>query len=596
MNRPPGRRRVVTHLPARTLGWTLTAVTVWQLDRSIDAKNDVRFVSAVDRLAESIARRLATYTDMLRAGAGMIDASGSFDHQRFRTFVQRLELKTRYPGIQGVGFTARIAPADLASVVRTEQGSWPAFKVWPEGPRDEYHAILDLEPMDERNRQALGYDMFTEPVRRAAMERARDTGEPAASGPVTLVQEIDEDKQPGFLIYVPVYRGPGPPGSVERRRESLVGFVYSPFRAGDLFQGILFDQSAPAGFRLVDAGSPGVVLHATSTPEAGASTIDRTIDAGGRQWQASFFALPVLEQTSTAGLVPIVGWLGALITMVVAGLVALQTAARLRLEVAEHKAREHAAAMEVARAEAERVNRVKDEFLATLSHELRTPLNAMLGWLQMLERGSIPEGRRAQALETVIRNAEVQSKLIDDLLDMSRIISGRLRMEPGEVRMQEIVDAAVAMVRTAADAKGITLYTSYEEVPVIVADGGRLQQVVWNLLTNAVKFTPAGGHIAVTLTRGQRHLELEVRDTGVGIAPEFLAHVFDAFRQADASTAREHTGLGLGLSIVRNLVELHGGSVEARSEGQGQGAAFLVRIPLIEPRSLDAQRLDGVHA
>ena len=592
MNRARRRGSVVSHLPAvivLLLGWTLTAVTVWQLDRSIHTKNRERFVSAVDRLAESIGRRLATYTDMLRAGAGMVEASGGFDHQRFRTFVQRLDLKTRYPGIQGVGFTARITPAELASVLRIEAESRPDFSVWPPGPRDEYHAILDLEPMDERNRQALGFDMFTEPVRRTAMESARDSGEPAASGPVTLVQEIDDAKQPGFLIYMPVYRGPGRPDSVERRREALLGFVYSPFRAGDLFSGILLDQRARAGFRLVDASRPDVVLHATSAAEDPEFAVERTLDIGGRQWQASFFSLPVLEQTSTAGLVPIAGWLGALITMVVAGLVAMQTRARLRLEAAEQKARDHATAMEEARAEAERVNRVKDEFLATLSHELRTPLNAMLGWLQMLQRGSIPEARRAEALETVMRNAEAQSRLIDDLLDMSRIISGRLRMDTTEVRLPEVVDSAVAMVRNAADAKGLSVYTSYDDVPPIIADGNRLQQVAWNLLTNAVKFTPAGGHIAVTLTRTARHLELEVRDTGVGIHPDFLPRAFDAFRQADASMGREQGGLGLGLSIVRNLVEMHGGAVDARSEGIGKGAAFVVRLPIIEPRPLEAQ-------
>ncbi len=244
-----------------------------------------------------------------------------------------------------------------------------------------------------------------------------------------------------------------------------------------------------------------------------------------------------------------------------------------------------------ARAEVERVGLMKDEFLATLSHELRTPLNAVLGWSDIL-RAKAPEGSELRrGLETIGRNARAQAQLIEDLLDMNRIVSGKIRLDVQRTDLPTIVTAAIEAVRPSVDARSVRLRSTIDpNAGPVFGDPSRLQQIVWNLLTNAVKFTPKGGRIDVLVERVNSHVEITVHDSGVGITAEFLPHVFERFRQADSSTTRRYGGLGLGLAIVRQLVELHGGSVVATSPGEGQGSSFVVSLPLRPVRDDDASR------
>ena len=233
-----------------------------------------------------------------------------------------------------------------------------------------------------------------------------------------------------------------------------------------------------------------------------------------------------------------------------------------------------------ARMDAEAANRVKDEFLSTLSHELRTPLTAIMGWADLLLHDEVEPDKRRQAIETIFRNANSQCQLIDDLLEVSRIITGKLRLEFVACDLQSVIEAAAEGIRPTAEAKGVRLQVLLEpHTGPVFGDGERLQQVVWNLLSNGVKFTRKGGLVQVTLQRVKTHVEIEVKDTGVGIKPDFLPHVFERFRQADGSTTRNYGGLGLGLAIVRHLVELHGGNARAESAGADQGSKFTVRLP-----------------
>ncbi len=233
-----------------------------------------------------------------------------------------------------------------------------------------------------------------------------------------------------------------------------------------------------------------------------------------------------------------------------------------------------------ARAEAERSSQMKDEFLATLSHELRTPLTAILGWSQVLRRGGRGEADLQKGLQTIERNARAQAQLIEDLLDMSRIMSGKILLDIGAVAPAAVADAAIDTVRPAAAGKNIVIERDFQPCGTVAADAGRLQQVLWNLLSNAIKFTPQDGTVRIGVREAGGHAEIVVADTGIGIGHEFLAHVFEHFRQADSSTTRRHGGLGLGLSIVRHLIEQHGGTVAASSAGEGRGATFTVRLPL----------------
>ncbi|HYY43093.1 MAG TPA: GAF domain-containing protein, partial [Pyrinomonadaceae bacterium] len=245
--------------------------------------------------------------------------------------------------------------------------------------------------------------------------------------------------------------------------------------------------------------------------------------------------------------------------------------------------------------EAQESSRLKDEFLATVSHELRTPLTAILGWAHMLRTGQFDEHSTAKAFETIERNARAQSQLIDDLLDVSRIITGKLRIDVRPIDPNSFIEAAVEAVRPAAEAKGVRVQRIMDTgVATVSGDPVRLQQVVWNLLSNAIKFTPKGGRVQVRLERVNSHIEIAVSDSGTGIQPEFLPYVFDRFRQADQRTTRQHGGLGLGLAIVRHLVELHGGTVRAESLGAGQGSVFTVLLP-VAPVYQSAVREERVH-
>ena len=231
--------------------------------------------------------------------------------------------------------------------------------------------------------------------------------------------------------------------------------------------------------------------------------------------------------------------------------------------------------------EAERASRAKDEFIAVLSHELRTPLTAILGWAVLIRDGRMPPESVPRALSIIEQNARSQGRIIDDLLDISKIITGKLALDVEPLILADIVRSAIDSIRIAADAKQIRISADLApDVPPISGDPSRLQQIFWNLLSNAVKFTEKGGRIQVTLQRDDVQAEIIVRDNGVGIRKDVLPHIFDRFRQADSSTARTYGGLGLGLAIVRHLAEMHGGTVEAKSEGEGKGAEFVLRFPL----------------
>lgn len=251
----------------------------------------------------------------------------------------------------------------------------------------------------------------------------------------------------------------------------------------------------------------------------------------------------------------------------------------------ELRNRELLASEREARSEAERATRLKDEFVATLSHELRTPLNAILGWTQILQRKGHDDATFDKAVNVIDRNCRVQVQMIEDLLDMSRIMSGKIRLEVHPLNPADIIESVVLSVQPTADVKGVEIRTILGSAGVIQADPSRLQQIIWNLLTNAIKFTPRGGRIAITLRKIGSHILMEVSDTGLGITADFLPFVFDRFRQADGSTTRKHGGLGLGLSIVKNLVEMHGGTISVTSPGPDRGSTFSMVFPLAAVRA-----------
>jgi signal transduction histidine kinase len=295
--------------------------------------------------------------------------------------------------------------------------------------------------------------------------------------------------------------------------------------------------------------------------------------AGGEQSRASLRTLQTLELLRNVTLLDRPVRLTALVSTL---------RAALRARERQYELRDVLMALRAARDEAERANRLKDDFLATLSHELRTPLNAILGWVSMLQNGQAPPDRLPHALGVIRRNADLQAQIVADVLDMSRIITGRMQLAVEPLDLSALIAGAVETIRPAADAKELTIGVDVAEgIPTIHGDSARLQQILWNLLSNAVKFTPVGGRIAVTARRGGMGVMLSVADTGAGLDVDFLPYAFDRFRQGDQSFTRTQGGLGLGLAIVKHLVELHGGEVTAYSEGPNTGATFVVELPVV---------------
>jgi len=288
----------------------------------------------------------------------------------------------------------------------------------------------------------------------------------------------------------------------------------------------------------------------------------------------------VSEVLRESNVSPSPGDLRVLTRFITSGIAQALTAERPGQEESRDERERLLAREKASRQEAEEANRLKDEFLTTVSHELRTPLTAMLGWVQVLRNGNIPPEKRERALETIERNARAQGQLIEDLLDVSRIMSGKLKLAVEPVEVSAVVEQALESVRPAADAKGLRLQTALDSTSSVMGDAHRLQQVVWNLLSNAVKFTPKGGRVQVFIERRDSSVEITVADTGPGISPDFLPHIFERFRQAEGTLTRRAGGLGLGLSIVKQLVEMHGGTVNAFSAGVGKGTTMTVRLPL----------------
>ena len=353
--------------------------------------------------------------------------------------------------------------------------------------------------------------------------------------------------------------------------------------------------------RVVLMNLPGMALLEIEDPDSvqgeqwttlwndDAGLAERAIDDATTKGEGRFHAFrPTVKGTPK--------WWDVIVTPIRDDAGSVQQLVTVSRDISEQKRAEQERALllaseRTARSEAERAARMKDDFVSTLSHELRTPLNAILGWIGVLKQQQSPE-TLAKAIDVIDRNSRRQSQMVDDLLDMSRIMSGKLRLDVQRLDAASVIEEALASAQPAADAKGVRLVKLLGSAAIVQGDPGRLQQIVWNLVSNAIKFTPRGGMVQVTLRKVDSHIHIQVSDSGQGIRADVLPHVFQRFRQGDGSATRHHGGLGLGLAIVKNLVEMHGGSVEASSEGEGHGSVFTVRLPLAMAASVPESRAD----
>ena len=777
-------RRVLLPYVLLLVGLAFTAIVYYYFSKLTFEQDQSRFQKTVQELQDRIRLKVETSIALLRAGTGLFAASDDVSVDEFNKFVQQFDLERNYPGVQGIGFATVFRPDQKDALIeRMRAGGDTDFEVRPAEPRDVYTAIIYLQPSAKRNELAIGYDMFTEPVRREAMEKARDTGAPAASGPVRLVQEPDDQpQQRGFLIYTPVYVHGAPSETVEQRRAALVGYVYSPYRIDDFLGPITSTENYDVNFQVYDGTEikEQSFLHGArdNPPPSDARFTDRReLPVAGRTWTISYAIKPSFERGSSRPLLKYTIITGVFLSLLFFAVTRAEVRARSRAEKTAEELRqseaaiteaneralleyvrllerisslsqvlgtarelntifrglreftnvsvpcdgffvslydpvrdvrtacygwgdgvevdvsklppmpvtetgpnsravrsgeviitkdymratsggvivgpdnglrpesslavpmavmgriigtievqsyepnayrpEHGTAMSMAanltavaienvrllklertaREVAEESNRLKDEFLATVSHELRTPLTAILGWARLLEEGSLDQNVAHQAIETIWRNAKAQAQIVDDILDVSRIITGNLYIDLHPIEVAPVVGNAINVVRPTADAKGIKIEAQIDNTPAVISgDANRLQQVIWNLLSNAVKFTHSGGRMQVKVSQANSAVEISVTDTGQGIRREFLPYVFDRFSQADCTTTRHHGGLGLGLAIARHLVEIHGGTIRAASRGEGQGATFTITLPLIEAIAKKGESVPAVAA
>lgn len=581
------RRAPLWRLPALVfvLSLLVTGALSAVLMRALERRDLERFNHEVTRTLQAIRERVEITVALLRGTQGLFMASQEVSRAEFSAYVQRLQLRELYPGIQGIGFTAQVLAAQVPALqARLAAEGVNEFRIWPESPRAEYHAILYIEPMDQRNRAALGFDMYTHPVRRSAMQAARDSGEPRASGKVTLVQEIDVRKQAGFLIYVPVYRGGHPPPQdVSARQQALAGFVYSPLRVDDLLAGarrggspgpLLIDYELYDGPQATPEALMRRTLHEDSDHHP-RFRVEHQLDAAGRPWLLRFSSRPELDAFSRERVAPVLVAVPVATSLLLAGIVLLQARARRTAEELAEAAQRNAALVQ----ELQDNDRRKDEFLAMLGHELRNPLAPIVSSVGVLRRGVAPEPA-ARLHEVIERQARQLTHLVNDLLEASRISTGRLVIRPQPMLLDDALTGAVESVQPQLQQRRQRLLLQREGRPApLMADSTRLAQVIANLLHNASKFSPEGAQIELRVQERPESVVITVKDTGRGIEPADLPRLFELFVQGQRHEDNTHGGLGIGLALVHRVVSLHGGRVEAASDGPGRGATFTVTLP-----------------
>ncbi|MFP5502115.1 MAG: CHASE domain-containing protein [Candidatus Sericytochromatia bacterium] len=593
----------MTHAPGpppntRLLGWPaatgvllialLATFLAWQVVGENVRKNEqIRFDNRVEAAQEAIVQRMDTYIHTLRSAAAHYAASETTTRESWRTYVRGLELERLYPGLQGIGFSMRLAASEVgAHEARIRAGGLPGYSVQPASPpRDTYYPIVYLEPMDWRNWRAVGYDMYSEPRRREAMARARDTGQPAMTGKVQLVQETDQAPQAGFLIYVPVYQPGMPTSTIAERRAALLGFTYSPFRADDLFENLFAGQRfAFIGFEIYDrAVEPENLLHDHNPVYDGlpASGPDfhrfNDVTIAGHPWRIAFTSLPAFDDDTSQHLPLLVLLGGLVISVLLAGITLVVATGRVRAE-AEVALRTRELAE--ANMQLRRTDRYKDEFLGIMSHELRTPLNFIMSFASLLEEevsGPLNPQQKTHATK-ILDGADRMLKIVEDLLDVATIQAGKVTLMTAPEDYGRLLEQVVDELRPLAARKHIALGLEAAPLAPMPLDRLRIQQVLTNLISNAIKFTPEGGTITVHATEAEGAVLTEVSDTGCGIAEHELERIFERFHQADMSPTRQAGGTGLGLAIAKALVEAHDGAIGVRSR-PGEGSTFFFTLP-----------------
>lgn len=598
VTRPPPGGRDWTRLGlwpwavlAVALAATLAATA--RVHQLMQARHATATQIAIEDQAAEVESRLGAYLALLHATRAFVGAQGqALSARSFRDFIAGIQVTRHYPGIQGIGYSPRVATGRTVEFeAAARRDVEPNFRLFPPGEREWTFGILYLEPLDARNMAALGYDMYSEPVRADAMARARDTGTAALTGRVILKQEIDEAKAAGFLLYVPHY-GPGAqPQTVEERRRRLQAFVYAPFRAPDFFRGGRGGTSGRATLQRVYAGpaaQPDLLLYEATGGRGHAVTAERTLALHGQTWTLQFAVAPPRQgdaaqtlATATGGLV-----ISVLLFLLVRSLLEARRATeqsaraeRRQRELAESLlASERAARQGAEEQQALMARQVQfgEMLVGIVSHDLRNPVNVILLNTQLLQRSGLPPPL-ARSVERIEEACRMSLALIRDLLDFTqaRLGSGiRIRPAPGD--LMAIVTKAVEELEALNPARRVRVQASGDGAGRWDAD--RVAQVVFNLVSNALVYGRPDTEVTVDVRAGAAGAVLSVHNFGDPIPPELHASIFEPLRQGGGQQGGGARNIGLGLYIVSKIVEAHGGRIDVVSSA-AEGTTFRVELP-----------------
>ncbi|WP_312913081.1 CHASE domain-containing protein [Stutzerimonas nitrititolerans] len=696
------------------IAWLVLAFTLLgqllilqQLRANSDRAAEQQFELLVGKVTNAIEQRLIDHEQILFGAAGLFAASGEVSRAQWRAYVERQQLADRYPGIQGVGFSKVVRASERDAheqSIRAE--GFTDYRIQPEGERPVYMPIVYLEPFNDRNRAAFGYDMYAEPVRHQAMRQAASTGKSRISGKVVLRQETHGKVQAGVLIYVPLYHPAMPLETAEQRMDALLGFAYSPYRMDDLMEGILGAADLNLSLRIYSGPTQQAeqLLFASKehAPGDAAHSQDVQLSIYGGTWTLHMESLPAFESGFSAneGLVAILGaGISLLLFFLISSLAFRQRRAEILAGQMTERIRENKRALQLSEerlslalkgsndglwdlnlaadtfyasprtwhmlgyqpgelrlstrlweqvlvaedlprtraqlaqtmlsrldqftselrfrhkdgrtvpvlvrgyiqrdaqgqplrisgtsmdlTEHKRIEQMKNDFVSTVSHELRTPLTSISGALGLINGGALGEVPPAmqQMLEIAHRNSQRLGHLINDLLDMEKIAAGKMSFDMHEHSLRQLLEEALASNQAFAAQLGVNCVLREAVDVQIWVDASRLQQVLGNFLSNAIKYTPEGGEVSLHCSvPDATHVRISVTDQGPGIAAEFRARVFEKFAQADASDSRQKGGTGLGLAITKEFIERMGGKV-GFDTAEGQGTTFWCELPILE--------------
>lgn len=577
----------------------LTVAVTYLFYLSVDAKDRARFTNDVTKINSTIESRLNAYITLLKSSRGFLEAIKTSGGQEvtkdsFAVFIKGLELEQFFQGAQGIGFIKRVQPGERAALIEKMRAEGHKdFTIFPAEPADkESYVILYLEPLaKDLNSRGIGYVLSSEAPKLATIEKAAATGEPAISEKLIFIPlpiTPESPRRPGFQLFVPMYKGGQVPDTPEKRKEALESLIYCPFRSNNFIAEVqkvssvsdvsfaIYDREIKPENLLGESVAETKNLSTNTNSLFWSQTVynnlryeETTVSTiGNEKWIVKYQTLPSFHSNSSAGWTLIIFFFGMGISLILFFITLSQSKAHTNLEYI---------AQNLASSE-----RVKDEFISVVSHELRTPLNSIAGGVTILKNQNASEDTRAKALDIIDKNLRSQANLVEDMIVFSDINAGKDYLQIKPINISLLVQRTFNTFFPQTEKKNIS-FSKHDGLngQMVAGDEAKLDRVLHSILSNSIKFTSPGGAIDIETKALGESVEIKIKDNGFGIHPQVLPYVFDLFKQGDSSTIRRHGGLGLGLTLARHIIKLHGGTLVAESLGVDKGAAFILTLPFI---------------